>query len=220
MSLTSVLEFLMWLVPVELVVGIVVGIFFFSWLQNKYRYLLFYLVICLCMDILGRILGEVYGNNLALIVVFSFLELLCFYFFFRACYFKRMVLRHFIMVFLASLYMATEIFMLYNVSVQEFQSYSKTLGSFIILLMVVDFLFERLKNRQLDYQVLKSNSMFIFYFAINMIFFLPINFLINVPSSIKFYLWCANLLVTILFYSFIVWEIWKNGLKQKQLRLG
>ena len=220
MNLASILEISMWLVPIELGLGIVLGVYFFSSLTTTYRYLLFYLVVCLVVDILSRVLGELYGNNLTLIVVFSFLELICFYFLLRRCYFKRRVLRHSIMVFLASLYMFGEIFLLYNVSVKEFQSYSKTLGSFVIVLMIVDFLFELVRSKQLTSKSLRSNSIFIFYFSINMIFFLPINFLINVPSSIKFYLWCANLFVTVLFYSFIVWELWRNGLKQKQLQLG
>ena len=220
MSLASILEISMWLVPIELGLGIVLGIYFFSCLTTIYRYLLFYLVVCLGVDILSRVLGELYGNNLALIIVFSFFELMCFYFLFRRCYFKRRVLRHSIMVLLASLYMFGEIFLLYNVSVQEFQSYSKTLGSFVIVLMTVDFMFELVRGKNLNNRLLRANSIFIFYFSINMIFFLPINFLINVPSSIKFYLWYANLFVTVLFYSFIVWELWRNGLKQKQLQLG
>lgn len=220
MDLASILEVLIWLVPLVLVFGVSLGIYYFSLLSYKSKYLLLYLGICLIVDLLSRIFAGYYGNNLALLIVFSFLELVCFYSFFRHQYFKRRVVKHIVLTSLALVYMIVEVFIMYRIPALEFQSYSKTLGSFVILLMVIDFLFELLRNKQLDYSVLRANSIFMFYFSINMIFFLPINFLINVPSEIKFYLWCVNFIVTILFYLFIVWEIWRNGLKQKQLQLG
>jgi hypothetical protein len=60
----------------------------------------------------------------------------------------------------------------------------------------------------------------VIYFSLNLIFFLPVNFLINVASSVKFYFWSANLLLTISFYTFLCKEIWKNGSTRKRLRSG
>lgn len=220
MSFSQLLSLFTMIIPLVLVIGIVAGVYYYRFLLLKYRYLLAYLGICLLIDILSRLVGKWLENNLVLLIVFSLLELLFFYLFFRVCYFRRKVLKHTVLVVAAGLYMITEIFLLNKIAVTAFQSYAKTLSSFLILVMVIDYLFDALRRRGNVAESVSEQAAFIIYFSINLIFFLPINFLINVSSEMKFYFWCVNLVVTILFYLFLVREIWKNGLKQKQLRHG
>lgn len=220
MTFSSFLELSMWLVPLILISGIILGIYYYAAIELKYRYFILYFGICLLIDIVSRIAGNFYGNNLLFLVVFSLLELLFFYKFYRTCFFKRKVPRHFVATLIACIYMTGEIYLLSTTRPEEFQSYSKTLGSFIILLMIIDFLFEMLNKKQLNNDLLKFNSILIIYFSINLIFFLPVNFLINAPSYIKFYFWFVHLIVTILFYLFIMIGIWKNGVKRKLLQRG
>jgi hypothetical protein len=220
MTFSHVLSLFTTIVPLLLVVGIVVGIYYYCFLPLKYRYLLAYFGICLLIDVLSRVAGKLFENNLVLLIVFSLLELLFFYVFFRVCYFRRNVLKHTILVIAGCLYMMTEIFLLDKIAASAFQSYSKTLSSFLILVMVIDYLFDSLRHKGNVAESIPELAAFIIYFSINLIFFLPINFLINVSSELKFYFWCINLVVTILFYLFLVREIWKNGSTQKQLQHG
>lgn len=220
MTLSSFLELSMWLVPLILFSGIMLGIYYYTVLELKYRYFILYFGICLMIDIVSRIAGDFYGNNLLFLVVFSLSELLFFYTFYRTCFFKRKVPKYAIITLIACIYMTGEIYVLSTTVPEEFQSYSKTLGSFIILLMIIEFLFEILDKKHSDRDVLKLNSVLIIYFAINVIFFLPINFLINAPSHIKLYFWLVHLTMTILFYLFIMIELWKNGARQKLLQRG
>jgi hypothetical protein len=46
---------------------------------------------------------------------------------------------------------------------------------------------------------------------LNIIIFLPLDFLISEDSIFNFYIWFANLGVTVLFYLFLIYSIWKNG---------
>lgn len=220
MTFSQLLSVSTMIIPLVLVIGIVAGIYYYSFLLLKYRYLLAYLGICLSIDILSRLVGKLFANNLVLLIVFSLLELLFFYVFFRVCYFRRKVLKHTILVIVAGLYMMTELFLLGKVAVTAFQSYAKTLSALLILVMVIDYLLDTLSNGNAITEGLSEQAAFIIYFSINLIFFLPINFLINVSSEMKFYFWCVNLVVTVLFYLILVFKIWKNGLKQKQLRHG
>ncbi|MBX2950177.1 MAG: hypothetical protein KF704_12935 [Crocinitomicaceae bacterium] len=220
MSFFRLLSLLTSLAPVILSLGLILGVYYYPFLQSRYRYFLLYMGICLVTDIASRFAGALMGNNLIFFVVFSLLELLFFSAFYRKFFFGRNRVKHVLLTVGAAVYILSEVYLLFQVTPEEFQMYSKTLSSFVILLMAIDFLFEILKKEQIDPALLKYNSVFIIYFSVSLIFFLPVNFLINVPESFKFYFWCVHLLLTILLYTFILIEIWKNGSKQKQLRRG
>lgn len=220
MTFSELLSLGTMVIPLVLVTGMAAGVYYYRFLSLKYRYLLVYLAICLLIDLLSRLAGRLFENNLVLLIIFSLLELLFFYVFFRVCYFRRKVLKHIVLVTAASLYMILEIFLLSKIAVTAFQSYAKTIGAFLVLVMVIDYLFDLLRRKEDRAGNVSELAAFIIYFSINLIFFLPINFLINVSAAFKFYFWCVNLVVTILFYLYLVREIWKNGLRQKQLLPG
>lgn len=220
MPFSQLLSLFTLITPLVLMIGIAVGIYYYCFLPLKYRYLLIYFGICLLIDVLSRLVGKLFANNLVLLIFFSLLELLFFYFFFRVCYFRRKVIKHVVLVIAASLYILTELFLLSKIEAAVFQSYAKTLSSFLILVMVIDYLFDCLRRRENATDSIPELAAFLVYFSINQIFFLPINFLINVSSDMKFYFWCINLVVTILFYLFLVRQIWKKGLRQKRLQHG
>ncbi len=221
MTFSSFLEILMLLVPIELIFGIALGIYFYSYLKLPYKELTFYLAICLITDLLSRIAGDLLGSNLVFFIIFSIFELLFFYFFYQKHFSynkKRLLMNAF--VYLAVAYMLGELYYLLNTKPKEFQTYSRSLSSFVILVIIFDYLFKLLKSNNLKSNQLKQCSILIVYCSINLIFFLPFNFLINVHSSVKFYFWFFNLITTVVFYSLIIKEIWKNGSKQKLLQRG
>lgn len=207
-------------VPVLLSFGLITGACLYQYLEKKYRYLLLYFSICLLIDVVSRIVGELYNNNLIFIIIFSLLELVFFYVYYRVCFFKQKVNAYTVATVLGSLYMIYEMFALKDVSPKDFQPYSKVICSFIIIVMSINVLFEKMAQEHQDSKIIKLNSAFVIYFSLNLIFFLPVNFLINVASSVKFYFWCANLILTVSFYTFLSREIWKNGSTQKLLRSG
>jgi hypothetical protein len=208
------------LVPILLFLGIASGTYYYKFLEKKYRFLLLYLIICLVTDILSRIAGEFYDNNLIFIIIFSLFELVFFTVFYQACVFKRKKITYSILTFFAATYILYEMYILKDVLPKDFQPYSKVICSFIIIVMAINYFFEKINTEQEDNSGIKLNSVFVVYFSLNLIFFLPVNFLINVTSSVKFYFWCANFLLTISFYTFLGREIWKNGSIQKRLHYG
>lgn len=206
--------------PLVLAIGVSIGLFYYKYLKKDYRFLLWYLVICLLTDISSRILGEITKNNLIIIVFFSLSELIFFTIFYQVCFFKRKVWPVIIAGSLIALYIIWEIFSLWNVPPTEFQTYSKTLSSFLIIFMSINYLLEKIERKEKNNNDIRINSAIIIFFSLHLIFFLPINYLINVPSFIKFYFWNANFVFTVIFYIFLIREIWKNGSTQKQLRSG
>ncbi len=220
MSFYEILDILTYLIPILLFLGISAGIYYFKFIKFEYRFLLFYLTLCFVTDILGRVLGTLYDNNLILIIVFSFFELLFFSIFYQVCLYKRKILPYIVASTVSTLYILWEIISLWNTPPNEFQTYSRTLSSFLIIIMAINYLFEKIENKHKSNNIVKLNSVIIIFFSLHLIFYLPINFLINVPSSIKYYFWCANFFLIIAFYIYLGREIWRNGLTQKQLHSG
>ena len=222
MSLMRLIGFATGLVPLLLFFGMVLGYYYRKNLDKKNKLFVIYLCICFIIDILTRIIGEIYNNNLIFIVVFSLLELLFFYYFYKICIYKRHKKIFSIATAVASVYMLYEMYTLNDVSPYEFQPYSKVLCSFLIIIMSINTLFEHINKEKQDTTIIKLCSVFVVYFSLNLIFFLPVSFLINinVNSSTKFYFWLANLILTILFYIFLIKEIWKNGSTRKPLQSG
>lgn len=208
------------LVPFLLLFGILGGLYYYHFLDKKVQYLIVYLFICLTTDILSRIAATLYDNNLIFIVIFSLLELVFFYVYYRFCFFKKNIKIYSIITSLACIYMLYEVLTLKDVAPLDFQPYSKVLCSFIIIIMSINSLFENIGKEDQDTSIVKLSSVFLIYFSLNLIFFLPVNFLINVASSVKFYFWSANFLLTVSFYTFLSKEIWKNGSTHKRLQSG
>lgn len=220
MTLTRIISIATVLVPVILFLGLIAGRYYYRYLDKRYRFLVLYLFICFCTDVLSRIAGELYNNNLIFIIIFSLLELLFFFWYYRECFYKRRIPVFTVVTLISAVYIIYEMYALKDVSPKDFQPYSKVICSFIIIILSINFLFEKMANQQTDQSIIKLNSTFVLYFSLNLIFFLPVNFLINVTSSVKFYFWCANLLLTVSFYTFLSMEIWKNGSTRKQLHSG
>lgn len=221
MSFFRILSISTAIVPVILFFGIIKGIQYYRYLKTGHKLLVLYLIGCFLADISSRVIGEFYRNNLICMVAFSLFELLFFVYYYQVCFFKRKVWRYIIIALIGTGYIGHEIFTLINVTPEYFQTYSKTCTAFLIIIMGIDYFVEKIKQEKIDMpNKMRLNSIFIFYFSLNLILFLPINFLINVSSSVKFYFWLINLIVTLVFYILLTKIIWKNGLTQKQLQRG
>lgn len=220
MNIPFLLAIITYIIPIVLIAGIGIGIYYYKFIKKEYRLLLLYLGICLVTDIISRIVGVIYGNNLIFIVIFSFLELLFFSIYYQIAFFKRRIWVYTIISSIALIFIAWEIVDLWNVPPSEFQSYSRVISGFFIIAIAINYLFEKIEEKQKQSSLIKLNYAFIIFYSLHLIFFLPINFLINVPSSIKFYFWSANLLLMVTFYVYLGREIWRNGLTQKRLHSG
>lgn len=220
MTFYKALNFSTWLTPIVLCYGIMVGVRFYKYLDKVHFFLVIYLVACFTVDIISRILAAIYNNNLISILIFSLLEVVIASVFYQVTFYKKRQ-PVFIMVTVGIiLYMLWEIYTLSYKRPEEFQSYSKSLSSFFIVTMALHLLFDRLKKDRIDKTILNYNVVIISYFTLNMVFYIPINFLINVPSLVKFYFWLINYLLTTTFYILIISAVWKNGKIRKQLNYG
>ncbi|MNJ97986.1 hypothetical protein D3C87_157440 [compost metagenome] len=212
MTITKIIELLTLFSPTILAIGICVGLYFYKSLNTIHKSIFFYLLLMLVIDISGRVLKFVYGNNLILLPIYSLLELGVFVFFYYKFLFKakhRLILG---LSIIAILYILWEIIVLKEMETRQFQSYAKVIDNFVIITLALGFFHEKINIfKESKWDNFRLNTIILIFFSINMLFFLPINFLINESTGLKFYFWLSNLVITILFYLFLITSIWKNG---------
>lgn len=221
MSFYKLLDLFTLSVPIILILGSIAILSVYKFLELKHKILFFYLIICLFSDISSRLYGRIYKNNLIFIILFGLFELILFSLFYQLIYFNKKNKAHLILTSLGLFFIIWELINLNTLQTPQFQPYSRVVDCCIIVASVIIFFFEKITNNEpTDSNTLRLNSVILVFFSTNLLFLLPINFLINASSDLKFYLWSVNLLLTLFFYIYLIFEIWKNGQILKQLRSG
>jgi len=203
-----------YLSPLVLLIGIIIGFLSYKKLSIVSKGLVWYFVMLLAVDILSRIL-YLFNNNLIVLLIYSLLEMLMFsYFYFKYLYKSRQRLL-LIAIALATAYIIWEL-LAFNLDFKQFQSYSKVVDNFIIISLALAYFHEKINRfRESKWDNFQLNTVILIFFSVNLILFLPINFLINESLGIKVYFWQGILITTVLFYLYLTWSIWKNGRTQR-----
>jgi hypothetical protein len=216
MTSYDILVALTFITPLILIIGIYGGIVRFNDKENKHRLFLLYLIVALIFDISVRLFGYFLEYNLFLIPLFGLAELIVFARIFP-------VKRNYFLVIVgvASLLVYYEIVTIDPLNPVGFNSYSKVFSNFSILIMAFLFYYRALeKDVAIDRRLMIFSSLTFVYFALGLILYIPINFLVSEYSDLPFYFWNINLFITSSFYAYISFLLWSNGKHQKRSRLG
>ena len=203
---------LTYITPIILIVGVIGGAVFYNRLEKKHRLLLLYLIVALTFDISGRFFGHFFKYNLFLIPLYGLAELIvfCFIFTIKRSYF-------FVIIGIGSLLVGYEIFSIDPFDTSGFNSYSKVFANFSILLMAFLSYYRILESEEeIERKVLVFKSLTFIYFALSLILYIPLNFLISKNSDLPFYFWNVNLIITSSFYIYISHILWNSGKRLKQ----
>lgn len=215
MEFYDLVNFSTYLSPVFLVLGIGIGIYFFKSIDIFHKIIVIYLGSMLAIDLLARLFGEVYGNNLIFIPILGFIELSVFSVFYYFSGLNENRATKFLLfgiIALSFLFSAWEIYKVYDVPIEEFESYSKAISTCVVVLLSIGYFIDNIRKRKnISEGEFLLNSGILMYFSLELILFLPIDFLINDGSGLKYYFWFANLIFTLVFYNFLIISVWKNG---------
>ena len=202
--------------PVALIIGLTVGLYYYKLLRPIYKSIFWYLLIMLFVDIFSRIYGKLMGTNLIVLLFYSLIELIILTYFYNKFMYSSMHKSTVGVAIIGLLYIICEIFTLHNIKVSQFQSYAKVVDNFIVIILSLVFFHEKINRyRDAKWTNFGLNMAILAFFSINMIFFLPINFLLNETAGFSHFFWFGNLFATVLFYLFLTWSIWKNGRTQR-----
>ncbi|MCW4469039.1 hypothetical protein OGH69_08695 [Flavobacterium sp. MFBS3-15] len=209
MTFTSLYKLLNFLSPFILIMGLGIGLPYFKRLNNIHKGIIGYLLMMLLIDMASRFFQYNFGNNLIVLLVYSLVEMLFFVFFYYKFLFKASHILIKLFSIIAASYIIWELFYFSN-NVRQFQSYAKVADNFVIITLALAFFSEKIheyKESKLDSFYL--NAVILIFFSINLIFFLPLNFILNERTGL--YFWLVNLITTVSFYSYLIYSIIKNG---------
>lgn len=218
MTTKLLVEAMTYSLPLLLLAGLVLTSMWFTALDNIHRLFFCYLSMALLVDILSRFFGIFLRNNLLLIPLFGLLELG----FFTVLYWRFFLQKQpriLLIVPLAALgFIVWETSLGSWLTPERFHAYSRVVDPIAVVFMCMLHFREIGDAFPVPAERMRLNSGILLFFSLNMVFFLPVNFLINVPAQLKFWFWLANFFLTLLFYAFLIREIWKNGKTQRSLQ--
>ena len=171
----------------------------------------------LIIDRIAIILENTSKNNLILFSLLSIIEIITF----SIVYYNFIQAKKFVLfvAILGVTYMLIELAIINPNHLVSFQSYSKIVASFLIVIMGFKYIIDQIK-KELAIHNRNLHFIIISYFSLELILLLPLNFLINVTSNVVLYIWYLRLCVNLLFYIYLIFFIWKSGRTQKQLYSG
>jgi len=200
---------------VLLALGVVVGLVVYNKLNALHKSIFVYLVLMLGIDWTSRAFTLIIGTNLVIIPIFSFVELLFF-----ICFYNKYLLDKPNKVLIGSgciglIYIVAEFlqyFVFNTLNLKQFQPYCKIADNFVIIIMALVFYYQKMNNfNETKWTNFKLNTAILFYFTINAIIYIPFNFIINETIGVRLYIWIVNVVVVILFYSYLTFLVWKSG---------
>ncbi len=210
--------YLTYTIPLILLFGVLRGIYSYKTLNKNAKILLFYLILSLAIDITSRIIvSTTRYNNLILFDLLSIVEMLIF-----SLFYLNFAKQKNIILILATIgvsYALIEIFLIDPIHAATFESYSKIVAAFLIIIMALKYISNQIKQER---EIFKYNLhlVIISFFSLEFIFLLPLNFLINYTSLTVFYIWLIRLIVNLLFYTYLIYFIWMNGKNLRRLHYG
>ncbi len=215
------IDVLTYISPALLLLGIVCGMYYFLHLKKGDRVIILYLFLSLVVDFCGRFLGRFLENNLIMWTVLAMVELIVFAFVFYVLNQERNFWKERVVTLIGLAYMISELIWLDPSKVTSFQTYSKPLAAFLIVVIAMWYMYHHFQyEKVITYRRLRLVLAIFIYFSLNTILLLPMNFLVSKTSPLVFYVWLSYLILTLTFYSFLIFHLWNNGRSRRPLHSG
>ncbi|MFP5437202.1 MAG: hypothetical protein ACLGH8_05425 [Bacteroidia bacterium] len=220
MSFFKFSAYLIFLPTVLLIVAVILGSTQWRRLSVFGKSIFCYLAAMLMFDSLNIFMGYVLRmSNHIILPLFSLTELCFFLYFYNKCLLVKRYMPINVLGVISVLYIVVEFimdFVIHYISPAEFQPYAKVADNFIIILLALTFLYEKMSTyNESRWNNFRLNMVILVYFTLNTIIFLPFNFLVNENSGVKFYFWTGNVVLLVLFNCFMISEIWKDSKRLK-----
>ena len=131
--------------PLILILGILLGIFSYKKLDAVHKSIIFYFLMMLLVDIYSRFLWR-YGNNQVTLLVYSLIEVIGVGYFYHKIFLKRKYIITIAINILVVIYIIWELFsyLFLDSNVQHFQPYAKVADNFVIIVLSLTFLYEKM----------------------------------------------------------------------------
>ena len=215
MTFTEISRVLAELCCIVLIIGFGLGWFLYSKIDALHKSIFVYLSLMLSVDIAGRLCEHYLDVNAIMFPIFSFIELSFFIYFYNKCLFKKPNKLLIGLGCVALIYIVAEFlqyFVFNTLDLKQFQPYCKIADNFVIIVMALVFYYQKINSfNETKWANFRLNTAVLIYFTINTVIFIPFNFIINETIGVRLYIWTINVVIILLFYSYLTILIWKNG---------
>jgi hypothetical protein len=218
-------------------VGILVVIVAMGWMQFKkmaapFRYFVIYLAAVLAIEVTAKTMAysELDMSNLILLYPYLVLEFVLLSLMYRELLKLEGWRHHWIGIYTVIVGTALTGYGTYMLSTGQganaatFQLYPKVLVNGSVLIYAVQFVLCTLRrgssNTTLNSQFIVINNGVLLYFSGSAVVFIALNFLLNVSVQISIVFFLANALLSLTFYCFCLFALWKYRSTQARLRVG
>jgi len=215
MTFSEFASFLGYVSSIALVTGLVIGFLFYRNLNKLHKSILFYMLLMFGIDATSRAFRYYSHPNVIIIPIFSFIELLSFIYIYN----KHLLVKKSKIIIglglLGLVYIVAEFlqyFVFNTLDLKQFQPYCKIADNFNIIIMALVFYYQKMNSfNETKWNNFRLNTAVLIYFTINTIIYIPFNFIINETIGVRLYIWVVNIVIVLLFYSYLTVLIWKNG---------
>lgn len=194
--------------------GVIIGYSSFKYSNNITKSITVYLTVMLLVDIVGKIYFLLGVNNQFILPIYSFIEILLLTYFYNKYMFSKKYKILTAINILAMFYILWDIVTFSFTSAKDFQSYAKVFDNFGIILLSLTYCYEKLDQPSVaKWENFRLNIVIAVFFTINLVLFLPYNFIINDNGGIQFFFWQAIIFTTIAFYIYLTMLIIQDSRK-------
>lgn len=197
------------------IAGLMVGIYFYKKLSPLHRGLLLYLFLMFFTERLSVYILKFIPSNHVVLPIYAFLELAFFTWFYNFRLFSKPKVPLLLLGAAAGLYISWELifdFILNVRDIRTFQPYCKVVDNFVIIIFSLSYLHKKMSRYdETRFNNFWLNLTVLVFYTFTLVIFLPFNFLVNASSDVIFYFWAFNVVLIILFYSFISVRIFMYG---------
>jgi len=203
--------------PLILVISIIFGLVRIRHLAKNGLIILSYMAACLSIDLFSRLFHHK-GTNVHILPWFSLVELFLFLKFFETTSHKTFTQY---VGWTGMVYIVLELIYTGKVTPKEFQPYARTVSMFIILYWSMNQIISIIKSEIRFPPSIRNLTISIMIYSFSqLILLLPFNYLINSTSTLSISIWTGNLIIHIIYYTYLGIFLWQSGKQMKPLSFG
>lgn len=201
-------------------IAVIVGGYWFKWLNSHFQLLTVYLYITALANVFSLYIKDT-GTNLSVLPILSLATLLIFTKIYLDYFLKERSIALLILVVSAMIIILFDVYFSYNgLSVRQFYALGTVALDLCIVIFCLYYFWKSLQGEEkLNRELWILNGGFLIHFSISTLLFFSINFLINESLEVVAPFWMINAFSASFLYVFLSYRIWQYGQAQKNKHL-
>lgn len=208
--------------PFVLLIGVVIGLFYFKRYPGVLKCILGYLFVMLSIEALSMYFGLINAakNNLFLFSLVALVNGVFYSIFYGVFLLKKRRIWLISISLSAVLWLILVVITKSGVPITAFESYEMVLADGLVCLCAVVSSYDLITRKEkINPNIMRANAPILLFFSLDLLIQLTSNFLLNTGKS-YIYFWVLRLVMMVFLYSAFTLFLWRLGRNPKQLPFG